>query len=270
MRVSSSGLTRDNLDAEIQKAKVTFEQSEAAYNRVKTLYEDKIVPKSQFEQAEEEYLIAKTNYETLNAGYTQQGKPVIAPFNGFIKSVEAINGAHTQQGASLVTIARHQGYLLEVQVSTTHAESLQQIQDVWYQAKKGVWSSLNDKFGKIISVSKEVATSQPMLSVFAEVVEEVEMPEGSFAEVQLAFGQPAQAAVIPSSALLEDYGSYSVIVQLSGESFEKRNIVIGKYNGNEVEIKSGLQPGEVVVTKGAYHVKMASMSGAAPAHGHEH
>jgi cobalt-zinc-cadmium efflux system membrane fusion protein len=33
---------------------------------------------------------------------------------------------------------------------------------------------------------------------------------------------------------------------------------------------SGLKLGEVVVTKGAYQVKMASMSGQVPAHGHSH
>jgi CTP-dependent riboflavin kinase len=38
----------------------------------------------------------------------------------------------------------------------------------------------------------------------------------------------------------------------------------------EVEILSGLAEGEMVVSIGAYQVKMASMSGQAPAHGHEH
>ena len=44
----------------------------------------------------------------------------------------------------------------------------------------------------------------------------------------------------------------------------------GKQSGSEVEITKGLSLGEVVVTKGVYQVKMASMSGQAPAHGHAH
>lgn len=121
-----------------------------------------------------------------------------------------------------------------------------------------------------MSVGKEVESDQPLLSVFAEINDVVEMPEGSFTEVQLAFGHPKLAAVIPQSALLEDYGNYSVIVELSGESFERRPVGIGRRNGEEVEILEGVQLGEVVVTRGAYQVKMASMSGQAPAHGHEH
>ena len=37
-----------------------------------------------------------------------------------------------------------------------------------------------------------------------------------------------------------------------------------------VEITTGLKAGEWVVSDGAYQVKMASMSGELPAHGHEH
>jgi hypothetical protein len=129
---------------------------------------------------------------------------------------------------------------------------------------------LKEKGGKILSVGKEVETNQPLLSVFAEVNEGVQMPEGSFTEVQLAVGKGIKSAVIPVSALLEDYGKYTVIVQRSGESFERRNVIIGQQNGSEVEIMEGLRPGEVVVAKGAYQVKMASMSGQAPAHGHAH
>jgi cobalt-zinc-cadmium efflux system membrane fusion protein len=96
------------------------------------------------------------------------------------------------------------------------------------------------------------------------------MPEGSFTEVHLAFGQPMKTTIVSESALLEAYGKYSVIVELSGESYERRPVTIGRRNGNEVEIKTGLSVGEMVVTKGAYQVKMASMSGAVPAHGHDH
>ncbi|MEP0938182.1 MAG: efflux RND transporter periplasmic adaptor subunit, partial [Cyclobacteriaceae bacterium] len=132
------------------------------------------------------------------------------------------------------------------------------------------WSSLKDRGGKIISVGKEVEADQPLISVFAEVNEGVEMPEGSFTEAQLAVGSAVESLTVPTSCLLEDYGNYSVIVQLSGESFERRNVTLGKRNGSEVEVIKGLSLGEVVVTKGAYAVKMASMSGQAPAHGHAH
>ncbi|MFT7592124.1 MAG: cobalt-zinc-cadmium efflux system membrane fusion protein, partial [bacterium] len=46
--------------------------------------------------------------------------------------------------------------------------------------------------------------------------------------------------------------------------------LIGNRNGGEIEIVSGLKDNEVIVTKGAYQVKMQAMSGQAPPHGHAH
>ena len=270
MSVSSAGLTSNNLSAEIRKAKADFDQASLEYERKKQLFESKIVPKSEFEQVEQKYLVAKSTYETLNAGYTSSGKQIVAPFEGYLKSIAVDNGAFVSEGASLVTITSHKTSLLEVQVSPSYATQLQNIHDIYYQNSPNHWSSLKTTQGKVLSVGKEVESDQPLLSVFAEINDVVEMPEGSFTEVQIAFGLSKSAAVIPESALLEDYGNYSVIVELSGESFERRAVRIGRRNGEEVEILDGVQVGEVVVTRGAYQVKMASMSGQAPAHGHEH
>ena len=270
MTVSSAGLTSNNLRAEIQKAKVNYEQAKSEYERKKQLYESRIVPKAEFEQVEQKYQVAKSTYNTLSAGYSAGGKQVIVPFDGYLKSLSVGNGSFVEQGAALVVITSHKSSLLEVQVSSSYAKQLQSIHDVWYQPKSGYWSSLNKTGGSILSVGKEVESDKPLLSIFAKINDVVEMPEGSFTEVQLAFGKPVRTTVIPESALLEDYGNYSVIVELSGESFERRPVTIGRRNANEVEIKDGLTVGEVVVTKGAYQVKMASMSGAVPAHGHDH
>jgi len=61
-----------------------------------------------------------------------------------------------------------------------------------------------------------------------------------------------------------------VFVHVSGESFEKRRVTLGIRDGNWVEIASGLEEGEHVVTENAYQVKLASLSSEAPAHGHAH
>ena len=270
MTISSAGLTSNNLGAEIQKAKAEYEQAKSEYERKKELYESKIVPKAEFEQVEQKYRVAKTNYETLSSGYSAGGKHISAPINGFIKSIQAVNGGFVNQGDPLVTVTSHKNSLLEIQVSPTYSTELQNIQDIWYQAKTGSWSSLHEKGGKILSVGKEVKFNQPLISVFAEANEGVEMPEGSFTEAQLAVGTATESLVVPVSCLMEDHGNYSVIVQLSGESFERRNVTHGKQSGSEVEITKGLSLGEMVVTKGVYQVKMASMSGQAPAHGHAH
>lgn len=76
--------------------------------------------------------------------------------------------------------------------------------------------------------------------------------------------------VVPESALMEDEGRFSLYVHVEGESFSKRDVTVGQRNGSEVELHDGVKEGERIVTKGAYQVRLASMSSQLPAHGHEH
>jgi len=270
MTVNSSGMTTNNLSSEIAQARATYEQLAAEYERNKRLYESRIVPKAEFERIERDYEIAKSNLETLRAGYSGGGKSIASPIKGYLKSILVSNGQFVEQGTPLALVTTHQTSMLEVQVSPSYADRLNAIQDVWYQPRTDVWASMKEKGGSIISVGREIDSEHPLLSVFVQVEDLVTMPEGSFTEAQLAVGQAISQPVIPVSALLEDYGSYAVIVQLSGESFERRPVTIGASNGNQVAVTSGLMPGEMVVSTGAYQVKMASMSGQVPAHGHSH
>jgi RND family efflux transporter MFP subunit len=270
LTLKTNGLAENNLGTEIAKAEAIYEQAEADYRRKKKLFESEVVAKSDLEEVFQKYLVAKANYESLREGYSVEGKQIYAPFSGFIASISVENGQFVNQGAELFAITKNRSSVLESYVSSAYASQIEILKDVWYQPIDGVWASLMQTGGKILSVGRSVASDKPMLSVFVQTNEPVFMPEGSFGEVQLAFGTAKEALVIPATALLEDYGNYAVIVQLTGESFERRPITIGARNGDSVEVLSGLKFGEVVVSTGAYQVKMASMSGQVPAHGHAH
>jgi cobalt-zinc-cadmium efflux system membrane fusion protein len=59
-------------------------------------------------------------------------------------------------------------------------------------------------------------------------------------------------------------------VQRGGETFERRTVTLGARSGDTVQIVEGVKAGERVVTKGAYLVRLASLSTSVPAHGHVH
>jgi multidrug efflux pump subunit AcrA (membrane-fusion protein) len=59
-------------------------------------------------------------------------------------------------------------------------------------------------------------------------------------------------------------------VQTEGESFERRIVRLGVRDREYVEVLSGVEPGEHVVTRGAYAVKLAAAGTQVPAHGHAH
>ncbi|TLP80208.1 efflux RND transporter periplasmic adaptor subunit [Maribacter sp. ACAM166] len=270
INVNSQGLASNNLSTDIASAKAKYQQAKSEYDRKKVLYESKIVPKAEFEKVESNYSITKSNYESLSSGVSGGGKQIRAPFNGYITAINVANGDYVEQGVGMVTVGTHQSRVLKTQIAPSYGLTMENAQGVWYQTNDAQWRNIATSGGSILSIAKDVDNTRPLISVFAKVNDDVDMPEGSLTQVQIAMGNATQNTIIPVSALLEDYGSYSVIVQLSGESFERRPVKIGKRNGENVEILQGLEVGEVVVTKGAYQVKMASMSGSTPAHGHEH
>jgi multidrug efflux pump subunit AcrA (membrane-fusion protein) len=124
---------------------------------------------------------------------------------------------------------------------------------------------------EVVSINRTVTQGAGMLPVFVGCPTAGNQPiPGTFADVVMRHGEGRQALVIPESALLERYGTYEVAVQTGGEQFTLRPIQLGERGAGEVEVLSGLDAGDLVVTDGAYTVRMISMKGSTPAHGHTH
>ena len=75
---------------------------------------------------------------------------------------------------------------------------------------------------------------------------------------------------VPDSAMVEEDGQFVAFVQLAGETFEKREVNVGLRDTGFVQVLDGIKEGERVVTKGAYPIRLSSISGVIPAHGHAH
>jgi multidrug efflux pump subunit AcrA (membrane-fusion protein) len=79
-----------------------------------------------------------------------------------------------------------------------------------------------------------------------------------------------RGVTVPSSAVLDDNGTPVAYVQIGGEEFERRVLTLGPTDGEYVLVLDGVREGEMVVTTGAYQVRLASLSGNEFAGGHAH
>ena len=75
---------------------------------------------------------------------------------------------------------------------------------------------------------------------------------------------------VPESAVIDDAGRPVVFVQKGGETFQRRPVKLGVRNSGLVQVREGISPGDRVVTRGAYLIRLSTMSSAVPAHGHVH
>jgi cobalt-zinc-cadmium efflux system membrane fusion protein len=76
-----------------------------------------------------------------------------------------------------------------------------------------------------------------------------------FANVELPTKLTKQALAVPAAALQQVEGKNVVFVRRSEDTFEKREVEKGVTVKDQVEIVSGLKPGEPIVTQGAFHLK---------------
>ena len=79
-----------------------------------------------------------------------------------------------------------------------------------------------------------------------------------------------QLPAVPVAAVLTEAGRPYVFVQEGGERFIRRYVDIASRENDLVGIKSGVMPGDRVVTRGAYEVQLASAAKGLPAEGHVH
>jgi multidrug efflux pump subunit AcrA (membrane-fusion protein) len=93
---------------------------------------------------------------------------------------------------------------------------------------------------------------------------------GMAVQAQIHAGETVQAPAVPAAALVDDAGLATVYVQRDGETFERRVVRTGLRDGEWVQVVDGLAPGERVVIRGAYLVKLAGSRGDAVSHSHAH
>ncbi|MEX2594108.1 MAG: efflux RND transporter periplasmic adaptor subunit [Anditalea sp.] len=269
--ISGSGLANGNIETQFQEARLNFETSKSDYERAQELVQDQIISERAFQERQLRFQQAQTVYNNLRQNYASGGQKVSAPTNGFIKNVLVREGQFVEIGQPLAVISQNQSLTLRAEVSQGNFSALKNIHTANFKtAYDHKIYSLDSLNGKLISYGKSTVDNAYFTPVYFEIDNVGELIPGSFVEVFLKTNPIDSALVIPTSALMEEQGIYYVYVQTGGESFEKREVELGANDGQRVQILSGVQEGERIVTEGAYDIKLSSMSGELPAHGHEH
>jgi RND family efflux transporter MFP subunit len=269
--ISSKGLVQSNLEEKYQVARARVENTKADFERAEELIGEQIIGQKEYERRKMEYSIAQAEFQTLTNGYSTGGQSVTASMSGIIKNVLVRDGQFVTEGTPLVEITSSRRLLLQAEVSQRDLPKLRQVKSANFKTPyQEEVQSIGDYNGRLVSYGKVMEQGSSFIPVLFELDNLHELIPGSFVELFLLTNPIEKALVIPKSALMQDYSLNYVYVQTGGESFAKREVKLGVDDGVNIQILSGISEGEWVVTKGAYQIKMASMSSTIPAHGHEH
>lgn len=267
--ISGGNVNADNIQTQYINAKANYNRENANLERKKELYEAKAIAKSEYENAVLSFELAESDFQNISKNYNQKGKVITSSSKGFIKQLFKTEGEYVEAGEPLAVITQNKKLTIRSYVGQMDYKSLNPTMSANFSFN-GEMYSIEEFNGKFLSYGVAITHESPKIPVYFELDNTGNLLPGGFIEIWIKTNVSKEALTIPKSALLEQYGRYSVIIQTEGESFEKRDITIGDSDGKYVEVTSGLNEGERVVIKGAYQIKMASMSGEIPAHGHAH
>lgn len=271
-KISSGGMSDNNISVRITEARNNFENTEADYNRKKELAEDRIISEKELLEAETAYDNARAVYENYLNNFSEGGQSIKSPVKGFLKQVFVANGQHVEAGQALVSVSQNQSLVLNAFVQQQYSNILSGISSANIKTLHNNQSFTFDELnGKVLSYGKSVNNDNYLIPVNLQIDNKPGFIQGSLVEVYLMTVSNTRAVTVPNTALLEEQGNFFVFVQETPELFEKRLVETGATDGIHTEIRSGLLPGERIISRGAMLVKLAQASGALDPHaGHVH
>ena len=212
-----------------------------------------------------------SQYNAARAGGTSDAEGLFiirAPVSGVVAQRDAATGANVSAGTILFRVVDAAQVHVVGQVPEAEAARVREVSAAELE-RPGVPQRV--PVGRLASVGKVLdprSRTVPITFAFDNRTER--LPVGQSVFLNLLMDTTGARPVVPAAAVVDDAGRPIVFVQREGETFERRAVTLGPRTGDLVQVVEGVRPGDRVVTKGAYLVRLASLSTSVPAHGHVH
>jgi cobalt-zinc-cadmium efflux system membrane fusion protein len=271
------------LELDVQKARAADQLARTEQNRAELLFKANVIAQRRLIEAQNKAQVtsAELNAAEKRLKQTRQqsvgsasGIKIYAPISGTLAQVAIASGSYVNEGDKLFYIIDPELLWLEARISEADIAQLKTPErvsfkvdgfDTEFQIQLG-------KNGKLISygqVIDPVTRTVPLVVEFENPQRKLSV--GSLLQANIYTDGKIPSIAVPEAALIDDNGQDVAFVQSGGESFQRRVLRLGMRDRGYVQVLSGLNEGERVVTKGAYLVYLASSSPAQlGAHGHAH
>ncbi len=272
MAIGGDEMAGDNLGVRLREAESNLSLAQKEYERKRLLAKDKIVAESELLRAKADYEIAVAAYDNLRKNFAAGRLSLIAPISGFVSRLMVGNGEFVEAGQPVAAISQSRDIILRAEVQPGYYPLLKDIAGAKIRKlNSSVVYDLGDMDGRLVSYGKSVDVASPLVPVVFQLQNVADLLPGTFVELYVRTRGGRPALTVPSVSIVEEMGNYFVYVQLTPEFFEKREVKIGRADGERTEIVEGLTGAERVVGKGAVLVKLAQSMGTLDAHsGHVH
>ena len=276
-------LPEENAKAEldVQTAKQELDAQQKLYDSRQDLFKQGALPRKDLDaaavslaQAKSAYNIAKKHLDGLNAvgkqgaiktatGQLTSAKGKLAnseaqlsyselhsPIAGFITDRPLYPGEMASTSAPLLTVMDISQVIAKAHIPQSDALQLHK-GDAATISLAGMEKPIS---GKVSLISPALDPNSTTVEVWVQAPNPDQLLRpGTTAQIAITAQTVKDALVVPSAALLNAKGDAAQVMVVDSQSqASSRDVKTGIQSGQQVQIISGLKPGEVVVTEGAY------------------
>lgn len=267
-------------EAAMRQAKINLDSAEENYQRMKKLFSEGAVSEQQHDQAKGQYKIAEAQYQVAYESYklvtegaaqediraveaqvrqaqsaleiaqSQLNNTMIrAPIKGSVTAISVKTGELVSSAIPLLSILDVSELYVKTGISEKDIASIQ----VEQEAEIFIDAFSKEKFfGQVTTKGVMVDPSSKTMEIKIKIIDpHVHIPPGVFARANILIENNPDALTIPSTALTRRAeGLFVFVLNDSKDTVERRAIVTGVTQGNQVEVIEGLQENEIVVILG--------------------
>lgn len=266
------------LQFEHTKAQSTLKLAKSENFRIQKLYEQSAISLKRAQEAKQSYEVAKAallsiekKLQRLNPTNNDNGVALKSSIEGKIVDISRFNGSYVQEGELIMQIADTSRMWLKAGVPQSEIAFIGKPTGVELIESEDHRVFNVDETNQLVYFSDIIDPKTRKAYAIFDIDNTIaQLKAGSRFSGKVYGEKENEAVIIAQSAIVNDNGESVVFVQTGGESFERRLVETGIRDSGYIEIRSGVEAGERVVTKGAYRVMLSALAPAAVGHGHAH
>ena len=236
--------------AQVTASAESVKEQEAELNRTKILVQSGAVPGSQLDTARAKYEGARALL--AKARESAGDYSVAAPWDGVVSKVLVKDGDFVAPRAPLVEM--YDPDSLVIRLAVPEAQSTMVLKGLPVKVQLDAYPGKTFE-GKISLVYPDLDTRMRTRTAEVKLDAPVALIPGMFARLQLVLETVAEAVAVPGDAVLVLPNGEKVAYVLEDGKAQRRVVQTGLEAGGRVQIVSGVQPGETVVTAGNEKLK---------------
>jgi membrane fusion protein (multidrug efflux system) len=236
--------------AQVTAMAESVKEQEAELNRTKILVQSGAIPGSQLDTARAKYEGARALM--AKARESAGDYSVAAPWDGVVSKVLVKDGDFVAPRAPLVEM--YDPNSLVIRLAIPEAQSTLVLKSMPVKVQMDAYPGKTFE-GKISLVYPDLDTRMRTRTAEVKLDYPVALIPGMFARLQVVIETAADAVVVPGDAVLVLPNGEKVAFIIKDGKAQRRVLQTGLEAGGQVQIVSGVQPGETVVTAGNEKLK---------------